>query len=314
MPQQESLVSRLSLYNNGVRAPTPPSLLEKRMLRGGDVQNGLGVSPEDKQAALGGVMNTNNSPLRSSPVSRAPLGRARGGAVAPQPGIPQAPSVVSRAPQPSAALPNGRFPVAAFGPGIAAPGTALASASATPGLGPNSRIQNGSGGAFAATGDTQQAWRGSIQPQAPADLGGGAVLSKVSPGITKPPATPTTVAAQQTESANPLTGDTNALPGGSVQDLNHGRAMGFSTKGPTAPGGTDVKTAPPAGSPPTASVGGSGIYQRSFSSPTAAAIYHDYTRKLFGDAGQPAATPQAQGFLKRASGSANDQDGDEAAA
>lgn len=106
---------------------------------------------------------------------------------------------------------------------------------------------------------------------------------------TAPVPTPTTVAAPQTEAANPLSGDTNSAPTGAVQTLpgtgptrsaqqmnspNPGAAMGYSSRGMMTPRGTDVV-------PGGGFTGGQGPYARSFSNPTSGNIYDTYTRKLF---------------------------------
>lgn len=142
------------------------------------------------------------------------------------------------------------------------------------------------------------------------------------PGTTQPPApTATTNAAQQTESANPLTGTSNNLPMGKTEtlpstapttDINHARAMGYSSAGSGTPKGQDITTpgatpdaeangtdpsAMPAlgsnpGAPQTYS-GGVGAYQRQFSNWNSASVYHDYVKKLFGSAPptQPGSAP-----------------------
>lgn len=147
--------------------------------------------------------------------------------------------------------------------------------------------------------------------------------------MTPPPPTATTDAAQETESANPLTGTSNDLPMGKTQtlpsstpatDINHGRAMGFSSKGQATPAGQDITTpgatpdadaamnGNPGSTPDTQTFsGGMGAYQRSFSSPTSAAIYHDYVKKIFGSAPpqQPGQTPS---MLARTPGPQVDED------
>lgn len=55
-----------------------------------------------------------------------------------------------------------------------------------------------------------------------------------------PVAAPTTRARPQTESANPLTGDTNASAGGTTQAIDPARALGLSRRGMTAPAGQDA--------------------------------------------------------------------------
>ncbi len=108
-----------------------------------------------------------------------------------------------------------------------------------------------------------------------------------------PVAAPTTIQAQQTESANPLTGDTNANAGGTSAPVNPGQAMGFSRAGASTPAGQDAMpeqstqekigaatsaTLSSIGGKPT---GGIGLYRRRFSTPQAANMYTDYVRRLF---------------------------------
>lgn len=126
--------------------------------------------------------------------------------------------------------------------------------------------------------------------------------------MTPPPPTATTNAAQETESANPLTGTSNDLPMGKTQtlpstpaapttDINHARALGFSARGQQTPTGDDIATpgatpdadaamnGNPGSTPDTQTFnGGMGAYSRSFSNPQSANIYHDYVKKLFGSA------------------------------
>lgn len=175
--------------------------------------------------------------------------------------------------------------------------------------------------------DTHQAWRGPIQP----------------PAAGAP--SPTTSGAQQTESANPLSGDGNSQPAGKTQDLprspgllkpapqasiNPGKALGYSLRGTGTPAGDDLNPGP-AQTPqaPDAQqtagdeadeaagtagadqmhVGGVGDLQGSFKSPTVASAYHDFTKKLF-SGNQPAANtqPKKPGLLKPApKGNANDK-------
>lgn len=84
---------------------------------------------------------------------------------------------------------------------------------------------------------------------------------------------PTTVAAQQTESANPLTGDGNQQVQGASAPVDAGAALGFSRKGSSVPSGQDAQ--------PTSNVGGTGLYARTFKSPKSASLYHDYVQRLF---------------------------------
>jgi hypothetical protein len=108
------------------------------------------------------------------------------------------------------------------------------------------------------------------RPKAPAapepDLG----APPVTP-TTALPATPTTSAAPQTESNNPLTGDTNRAPGGTTTSVDPARAAGFSQRGAAVPAGSDQVT------------GGTGIFARKFSTPGAAGIYDKFVKRLFGN-------------------------------
>ncbi len=89
-----------------------------------------------------------------------------------------------------------------------------------------------------------------------------------------PVSSPTTSNAQQTESANPLTGDGNAQPGGTTDQVNPGSALGISRRGSSVPSGTDALA-------DSSTIGGSGIYARKFSSPKSANLYGDFVKKLF---------------------------------
>lgn len=93
------------------------------------------------------------------------------------------------------------------------------------------------------------------------------------PGI--PVASPTTAAAPQTEGANPLTGDGNAQPGGTTDQINPAQKLGFSQRGDGIPAGQDA----------VSNSGGSGLYKRTFANPKSASIYDKYVKKIFGDAG-----------------------------
>lgn len=85
---------------------------------------------------------------------------------------------------------------------------------------------------------------------------------------------PTTVNAQQTESADPLTGDGNAQPEDTTAPVNPGAALGFSRKGDQIPRGSDSVS--------DVNVGGTGIYARKFNSPKSADLYSNYVKQLFG--------------------------------
>lgn len=148
-------------------------------------------------------------------------------------------------------------------------------------------------------------------PKAP-----GAIASAPNPAMAPgaQPAQPT----QQKETASPLTGDPASVPTGASEDvaalppnelknarpfdparkMSPGKAMGFSQRGAATPAGDDAPAA--TGTAPTADngdpgsyPGGTGNFQRNFSNPTSAGIYHDYTKRLFGDQGS--ASPAVAG-------------------
>jgi hypothetical protein len=87
-----------------------------------------------------------------------------------------------------------------------------------------------------------------------------------------PVAGPTTDNAQQTESANPLTGDGNAQPADTTDELDPASALGLNRRGASTPQGTDAVAGQ--------NVGGSGLYARKFNSPKGASIYSDYIKRL----------------------------------
>lgn len=62
----------------------------------------------------------------------------------------------------------------------------------------------------------------------------------LAPVASAPVAAPTTSAAQQTETANPLSGDTNDSAGGTTQAVDPAMAMGFSRRGAGVPRGQDA--------------------------------------------------------------------------
>ncbi len=123
--------------------------------------------------------------------------------------------------------------------------------------------------------------------------------------------TSTTTGAPQTESANPLSGDGNAVPGGTTVPvapalpvMNPGKAFGASSRGANAavPAGQDL-AAPDddgdEGAPADAApghTGGTGALQRSFSNPTSASIYADYVKRLGMGDGAPVAQPRKPGL------------------
>ncbi len=89
-----------------------------------------------------------------------------------------------------------------------------------------------------------------------------------------PPATPPP--QQQTEAVYPLSGATSTQPQDTTSQLpNDARQAGFSQRGQGVPRGTDAADG--------MTVGGTGLYARRFASPQAANIYHEYTKRLFGD-------------------------------
>ncbi len=90
-----------------------------------------------------------------------------------------------------------------------------------------------------------------------------------------PVAAPTTTNAQQTESANPLTGAGNQQPGATTSQVNPGVAMGFSRRGLGAPAGTDA-------SPLTANKPAGGLYAGNFTKPTRQQMIEKHVRNLFG--------------------------------
>lgn len=106
------------------------------------------------------------------------------------------------------------------------------------------------------------------------------MLGEAVPGATPnettmnvPPALPP---QQQTEAANPLTGDRTAQPEGTTTELpSNAREAGFIQRGQNVPRGTDAA--------PGGTVGGSGLYARKFASPQSASAYAGYVKRLFGD-------------------------------
>jgi hypothetical protein len=102
-----------------------------------------------------------------------------------------------------------------------------------------------------------------------------AALQPALPTPGAPAQSPTTTAQPQTESNNPLTGDTNDEPGGSTEDIDPGSALGLNRRGTSVPKGSDAVDE---------NVGGSGLYARKFGNPKSAGIYSAYVRKIFGNA------------------------------
>lgn len=95
---------------------------------------------------------------------------------------------------------------------------------------------------------------------------------------------------QQTERANPLTGDPNNVPGGAsaplpavVPRVDAGRSLGVSTRGSAVPSGQDLDVGQE--STPgdvTADEGGDARTSSVFTNPTSKNIHDSYIRKLFG--------------------------------
>ena len=107
-----------------------------------------------------------------------------------------------------------------------------------------------------------------------------APLSAALPVRGAPVAGATTQNAQQTESANPLSGDGNAQPSGSTAAIRPGAALGIVQRGSSVPRGQDAQ--------PGQHAGGTGLYRRNFATPQSASIYDNYVRKLFADSGSTA--------------------------
>lgn len=85
---------------------------------------------------------------------------------------------------------------------------------------------------------------------------------------------PSPATSPQPAQNDPLTGATPDQPiTGQVQDVNPGKALGFSNRGNGAPQGDDAQDGHD---------GGSGLYAKKFKSKTSADLYSAYTRKLFG--------------------------------
>ncbi len=96
--------------------------------------------------------------------------------------------------------------------------------------------------------------------------------------IAAPVVSSTTTAAQQTESANPLTGDGNDQAPGTTDAVDPGSALGLNRRGSSTPQGDDAVQ-----SPASSNIGGSGLYARKFSNPRSAGVYESYIKKLFPD-------------------------------
>ncbi len=86
---------------------------------------------------------------------------------------------------------------------------------------------------------------------------------------------PTTMAAPQTESNNPLTGTGNAEEEDTTDQVDPGQALGVNQRGSGTPKGADALDG---------NVGGSGLYARKFGNPKSASLYGSYVKKLFPDA------------------------------
>lgn len=112
------------------------------------------------------------------------------------------------------------------------------------------------------------------------DYGGATLNTRTNvaqtPGASLPAQPIAPPAPQQTEAANPLTGDRN----GQMEDTtaaiqDPARAVGFSSRGGGNPRGMDAAPSDP-------NTGGTGIYARRFGSSAAAAQYDSYVKRLFG--------------------------------
>lgn len=112
-------------------------------------------------------------------------------------------------------------------------------------------------------------------PRSPLTMAAPRAPAPLAPIPSAPVAAPTTVAAPQTESANPLTGTDNQRPAGVTAPVNPAADLGFSRAGAGVPRGQD---AAPAGAK---TAGGTGLYRRSFANPRSAGLYDGYIRKLF---------------------------------
>jgi hypothetical protein len=93
-------------------------------------------------------------------------------------------------------------------------------------------------------------------------------VTKIAPSVSARPAR--VAAPQQTEAANPLTGDDTTQPQDTTSAVDPASQAGFSSRGAAVPKGAD-------------SIGGTGLFQRKFSSPAAASAYDSYVRRLFGN-------------------------------
>lgn len=108
-----------------------------------------------------------------------------------------------------------------------------------------------------------------------------------------PVAAPTTVNAQQTESANPLTGAGNQQPGSTTTTVNPGAAMGFSRRGSMTPQGMDATPIPEKNNLQSnigvtaANLGGNSLFNKRFSRPDKQQIAAHSVRQLFGDSANP---------------------------
>lgn len=103
----------------------------------------------------------------------------------------------------------------------------------------------------------------------------GAAASLATPAA--PVAAATTVAAPQTESNNPLTGDTNQDAEDTTQAVDPGQALGLNQRGSSTARGADAIPGSGKGG-----VGGTGIFARQFANPKSAGLYDSYVRKIFG--------------------------------
>lgn len=115
----------------------------------------------------------------------------------------------------------------------------------------------------------------------PAQGGSGGIMTMagqtrvVAPTPAQPVASPTTANAQQTESANPLSGAGNQQAAGTTTAINPGAALGFSRRGSAAPAGIDAA--------PSMADNSSSIYNKNLAKPTRQQMIDQYVKRLFGN-------------------------------
>lgn len=172
---------------------------------------------------------------------------------------------------------------------------------------------------FGTAQDSPNAWRGAQRPALAPNVDPGAEMG---PGANRPAQSERANPLVNGGGPPQVEGTSAVVP---KPTLNPGKAMGFNQRGNKAPVGDDLNqpgatdpNAPPAdgenpddnpdaapgdGTPQGdlaatregvqndlqggGHVGGIGKYARSFSNPTSASIYHDYTKRLFGNAATP---------------------------